>query len=171
MHLQTGFVGTPFLCKVLSRAGCIREAYEIFLNDDYPSWLYEVRMDATTIWERWNAVNPDGSMLSPGDNSLNHYAYGSIAQWMYEDICGLTPLEPGFRRFRVSPAFTDRLSFAQLSFDSPCGLIRIRWENRESEYALRITVPFHTTAVVQLPARDAQELPPGEHELFCPKAQ
>lgn len=166
MHLQTGFVGTPFICKVLSQAGYSREAYQIFLNEDYPSWLYEVSVGATTIWERWNAVNPDGSVLEPGDNSLNHYTYGSIVQWMYENIGGLTLKEAGFKTFSVRPEFTDRLSFAELQFDSPKGWIRIKWERTaENRYVLHVQVPFDTTAELQLPGQASRTLPAGTYEL------
>ena len=90
-HLRTGFVGTPYLCRVLSNIGANDLAYRLLLNEDYPSWLYAVNLGATTIWERWNSLNPDGSISSTGMNSLNHYAYGSIVEWMYRDMCGLNP--------------------------------------------------------------------------------
>jgi alpha-L-rhamnosidase len=86
MHLQTGFVGTPFLCQSLSEAGYTDAAYTLLFQNDFPSWLYEVDMGATTIWERWNSVLPDGKISGTGMNSLNHNTYGSIVQWMYEHI-------------------------------------------------------------------------------------
>ncbi|MBI5958957.1 MAG: family 78 glycoside hydrolase catalytic domain, partial [Chloroflexi bacterium] len=107
-HLRTGFVGTPYLCRVLSAIGANDLAYKLLLNEDFPSWLYAINLGATTIWERWNSLNPDGSISSTGMNSLNHYAYGSIVEWMYRDMCGLNPSSgndgvTGFRHARIAP--------------------------------------------------------------------
>ena len=93
VHLKTGFVGTPYICRVLSENGYNDLAYTLLLNEDYPSWLYAVKMGATTIWERWNSVLPDGSISDTGMNSLNHYAYGSIVEWMYRYMAGIDPVE------------------------------------------------------------------------------
>lgn len=165
MHLQTGFVGTPFLCKALSMEGCSEAAYQVLFQEDFPSWLYEVNMGATTIWERWNSVLPDGSMSGTGMNSLNHYAYGSIAQWMYENIAGLTVVEPGFKTFRVRPEFTDRFSFVHAKYDSAMGTIEIRWETLEDgSHGLEIRVPFNTTAIVET-KEETRILQPGVHIL------
>ena len=108
MHLDTGFCGTPFLCRVLSENGHNEIAYTLLLNDDFPSWLYEVKMGATTVWERWNSVLPDGSISGTGMNSLNHYAYGSIVDWMYRNVCGLNPCEeaPGYKKLLSGPSRT-----------------------------------------------------------------
>jgi len=167
MHLKTGFVGTPFLCKVLSDEGYSKEAYELLFQTDYPSWLYPVDMGATTIWERWNSVLPDGKLSGTGMNSLNHYTYGSIVQWMYENTCGLTAKEAGFKTFYVTPEFTNRLSWAQARYDSPKGTILVKWEKQDAVYKLYIKVPFDTEAIVRLPGSKGKEtvLPPGEHRL------
>ena len=168
MQLMTGFVGTPFLCKVLSENGYSQEAYEILFREEFPSWLYAVQTGATTIWERWNAVRPDGTMKEPGDNSLNHYTYGSIARWMYENMIGLTLTEPGFKRFRVKPEFTDKLTFAEAKYNSPKGLIEVKWERMEDgKYSVYVKVPFDTTAEVELSDNVAQRkiLLAGEHFL------
>lgn len=154
MHLNTGFVGTPYFCPVLSDNGANEFAYELLLNDDYPSWLYAVKMGATTIWERWNSVLPDGSIIDTGMNSLNHYAYGSIAQWMYQHMCGITPDEtaPGFKKFKLKPQPFGKLSYAKASFQSASGLIKSSWEIHESGLlTFECTVPFHTTAELFLP--------------------
>src|SRR5699024_1907404 len=104
-YLTTGFVGTPYFCRVLSENGSNDLAYKLLLNEDFPSWLYEVNLGATTIWERWNSLRPDGTFGELGMNSLNHYTYGSILEWMYRYMCGIQPLEetPGFRRIRLAP--------------------------------------------------------------------
>ena len=163
MQLTTGFVGTPFLCKVLSESGYSWEAYEILFREEFPSWLYAVQTGATTIWERWNAVLPDGSMKEPGDNSLNHYTYGSISQWMYENMVGLTLIEPGFKRFRVKPEFTHKLTFAEAKYNSPKGLIETKWERgEEGKYSVYVKVPFDTEAEVELDG-ETQILMAGEY--------
>lgn len=90
-HLNTGFVGTPILCMALSENGQNQLAYDLLLNEDYPGWLHEVNLGATTVWERWNSLEEDGSISGTGMNSLNHYAYGSIAEWIYRYMCGLNP--------------------------------------------------------------------------------
>ena len=168
MHLSTGFVGTPFLCMALSMEGYSEAAYEVLFKEDFPSWLYEVNMGATTIWERGNSVLPDGSMSGTGMNSLNHYTYGSIARWMYENIAGLTPMEPGFKKFRICPEFTDRFSDVHARYRSAKGMIEVQWTKAgEKTYELRIHVPFDTTAVVCLPAgnTDPGELTAGTYAL------
>ncbi|MFR8351876.1 MAG: hypothetical protein ACLVB1_03490 [Blautia obeum] len=85
-HLATGFVGTPYICHTLSENGAHEMAATLFMKEDYPSWLYAVNMGATTIWERWNSIKPDGTFDESGMNSLNHYAYGSVGDWMYRKV-------------------------------------------------------------------------------------
>jgi alpha-L-rhamnosidase len=92
-HLTTGFLGTPYLCHVLSRFGYTSVAYRLLLQDTYPSWLYPVKMGATTIWERWDGIRPDSSFQTPGMNSFNHYAYGAIGDWMYRVVAGIDTYE------------------------------------------------------------------------------
>ena len=155
MHLTTGFCGTPCLCPVLSENGANADAYHLLLNDDYPSWLYEVGMGATTVWERWNSVLPDGSISGTGMNSLNHYAYGSIVEWMYRYMCGINPVEdaPGFRRAALRPMPDKSLSFAHASFRSPVGVYESGWEYEDEGKAIRysFTVPFGAEAELLLP--------------------
>ena len=167
MHLTTGFVGTAFLCKALSEEGYSKEAYELLFQNDFPSWLYEVDMGATTIWERWNSVLPNGKLSSTGMNSLNHYTYGSIAQWMYENVCGLTIKDVGFKTFYVAPEYTDRFSYVDMRYDSPKGTILIKWEKQDNDYKLYVKVPFDTKAIVKLPGATDKEfvLNAGEHYL------
>lgn len=167
MHLKTGFVGTPFLCKALSAEGYSDAAYELLFQKDFPSWLYEVDMGATTIWERWNSVLPDGKISGTGMNSLNHYAYGSIVQWMYEHICGLTVKEAGFKEFQIEPEFSERFSCVTMQYHSPKGIIVVRWERKEEGYQLYVKIPFDTKATVKLPNADGKivVLRAGEHRL------
>lgn len=153
-HLKTGFVGTPYLCRVLSENGNNDFAYTLLLNKDYPSWLYAVTMGATTIWERWNSVLPDGKISGTDMNSLNHYAYGSIAEWMYRNVAGINPVEdqPGFRHVRLAPQPDYRLKYAAASLVSAAGLYESKWELKEDgELAFEFVIPFNTTANVELP--------------------
>ncbi|MBT2725814.1 family 78 glycoside hydrolase catalytic domain [Bacillus sp. ISL-75] len=154
MHLNTGFVGTPYFCNVLSEYGANDFAYTLLLNDDFPSWLYAVKLGATTIWERWNSVLPDGSISGTGMNSLNHYAYGSIAEWMYRYMCGINPVEeaPGFRKFKLCPKPYGKVTYAKAKFSSPSGDIESGWELKEDgRLTFTFTVPFNTNAEVVLP--------------------
>jgi alpha-L-rhamnosidase len=153
-HLKTGFVGTPYLCRVLSENGNNDLAYTLLLNKDYPSWLYAVTMGATTIWERWNSVLPDGKISGTDMNSLNHYAYGSIVEWMYRNVAGINPVEdqPGFRHVRLSPQPEYRLKFAKATLDSAAGLYESHWElSEDGELRFTFVIPFNATATVELP--------------------
>ncbi|MCR2806269.1 alpha-L-rhamnosidase [Paenibacillus soyae] len=157
-HLKTGFVGTPYLNLVLSAQGCNDLAYTLLLNDDYPSWLYAVKLGATTIWERWNSIMPDGSISSTGMNSLNHYAYGAIAEWMYRVVAGINPSEeaPGFRRAELAPQPDFRLRSAKAGVETASGLYRSEWSfDDEGNLAFRFEIPFNATATVRLPRADA----------------
>lgn len=154
MHLKTGFVGTPYLCRVLSDHGDADSAYKLFFQEDYPSWLYEVIMGATTIWERWNSIMPDGKISGTGMNSLNHYAYGSIVEWMYRNMCGINPLEeaPGFQEFIIKPEITGKLFYAKATLRSAMGMIESGWIREEDgTLTVNIVVPFNTNATVLLP--------------------
>jgi len=157
LHLRTGFVGTPYLCRVLSNNGANELAYRLLLNEDYPSWLYAVNLGATTIWERWNSLNPDGTISSTGMNSLNHYAYGSIVEWMYRDMCGLNPssgddLTAGFRRACLAPKPDKSLSWAKASYRSAAGLFESGWRiGQMGDLSFEFTIPFNAQAKVILP--------------------
>lgn len=127
-HLSTGFVGTAYLCRALTRTGHGREAVTLLLNEDYPSWLYEVNLGVITIWERWNSLLADGSISGTGMNSLNHYAYGCVCGWIYEDMCGLKVTEEGIgagnegigaRTLKIAPHTDARLGRAQARIRFP----------------------------------------------------
>jgi len=124
-HLTTGFVGTPYLCHVLSRFGYLGEAYMLLNRDQYPSWLYPVKQGATTIWERWDGQKPDGTFQDKGMNSFNHYAYGAIGEWMYRVMAGIEidPAEPGYKHILIQPQPGGGLTYAKASFDSMYGRV------------------------------------------------
>ena len=156
-HLVTGFVGTPYFCHVLSQNGCKKEAYDLLLKEDFPSWLYQVKAGATTIWEHWDGLKPDGSMWSPDMNSFNHYAYGAIGEWLYRTVAGLEIDEnaPGYRRALIMPQTGGGLAWAKGSFDSVYGPVACEWNRQENAVTLNITVPVNASAAVILEA-DAQ---------------
>ncbi|MDR1950065.1 MAG: glycoside hydrolase family 78 protein [Spirochaetaceae bacterium] len=168
-HLRTGFIGTPFLCRVLSENGSNDIAYRLLLQEDFPSWLYEVNMGATTVWERWNSIYPDGTISDTGMNSLNHYAYGSIVEWLYRNAAGINPVEdyPGFRRFRLVPRSNKLLKKIAVEFNSPAGLIRSSWEYLDNgKLEVCCTVPPGAVAEFVLPDSNdttVKELKAGEH--------
>ncbi len=159
-HLVTGFVGTPYFCYALSDNGYVKEAYDLLLKDDFPSWLYQVKMGATTIWEHWDGIRPDGSMWSPDMNSFNHYAYGAVGSWMYHVLAGLSACEdaPGYQQFLVYPRPGGRLNWARTAYNSVYGEISVYWEikkNMKDKKApallvLQIHIPVNTTAKIRL---------------------
>lgn len=153
-HLATGFVGTPYLCHALSENGEHELAATIFMKEDYPSWLYAVNMGATTIWERWNSIMPDGSFDVSGMNSLNHYAYGSIGDWMYRKVAGVCQLKPGYKKFKVQPMFVKGIEEAGVEFESVYGRIESKWSCKDGKIRGHVRVPANTTAEIHLPEKE-----------------
>lgn len=153
-HLVTGFVGTPYFCHALSQNGYVREAYNLLLQEDFPSWLYQVKMGATTVWEHWDGLKPDGSMWSPDMNSFNHYAYGAVGEWLYRVVLGIEidEADPGYHHVVISPQTGERLEYAGGSYESIYGSIRVFWEKGKhaGERRLSVTVPHNTTATICL---------------------
>lgn len=156
-HLRTGFVGTPYLCRVLSNIGANDLAYKLLLTEDFPSWLYAINLGATTIWERWNSLNPDGTISSTSMNSFNHYAYGSIVEWMYRDMCGLNPSIgqdglPGFRHALIAPKPDKSLQWARARYRSAAGFYESGWRIDETgNLTIEIDIPFNASARIILP--------------------
>lgn len=151
-HLVTGFVGTPYFCLALSGSGCVKEAYELLLKEDFPSWLYQVKMGATTVWEHWDGLKPDGSMWSADMNSFNHYAYGAIGEWMYRVMAGLEAdeKEPGFRHAVYYPRIGGGLGFVKGRYHSVYGEHQIEWRTDDDCVTMAVCVPPNTTATVRL---------------------
>lgn len=162
MALTTGFLGTPCLLFALTEGKAPEYAYHLLLREEYPSWLYEIKMGATTIWERWNSLLPDGSVSDTGMNSLNHYAYGAVTEWIYRYVCGLNPMEscPGFRKILLRPIPNFKLKYAKTVFEGPAGHIESGWII--SEDAKRVTytfvIPFSCTAKVVLQGAAPQQI-------------
>ncbi len=163
-HLNTGFVGTTILCPALTETGHHTQAVDLLLNEDYPSWLYSVNLGATTIWERWNSVMPDGHMNPEGMNSLNHYSYGSIAAWMYGYLGGIREAGPGFRKARIEPHPDNRLGFVECELQSAAGTYRSHWKYEEDgQISIEITVPFGAEAEIRLPDGRSEAVEAGKY--------
>ena len=156
MHLDTGFVGTYHLMRTLSSVGLGACAYTLLLNEDYPSWLYEVNMGATTVWERWNSVLPDGLVSDTGMNSMNHYSYGAVVEWMYRCMCGLNAIEPGFASARIAPMSDDRFDWVRAEYASASGTYRSGWQCENGVLTYTVEVPFGATAVFVPESADAR---------------
>jgi alpha-L-rhamnosidase len=151
IHLSTGFLGTPYICHVLSENGYTDEAYELLLQETYPSWLYPVKMGATTIWERWDGQKTDSTFQDPGMNSFNHYAYGAIGDWMYRVSAGIEIKEPGYKHFIVQPHPTKKLTYSRASFESSYGTIASGWERVGTKIIITVKIPNNTIATIKLP--------------------
>lgn len=150
-HLKTGFIGTPYICRVLSENGYNELAYTLLLNKGLPSWLYAVNMGATTIWERWNSVMPDGKMNPQGMNSLNHYAYGAIAEWMYRNMAGINEDTPGFKKAIIRPQADWRIGNANCYLDTVSGKYESLWKiTKDGVILIEVTTPFDTETKIIL---------------------
>jgi len=153
-HLTTGFVGTPYLCHVLSRYGYLDVAYQLLNRREYPSWLYPVTQGATTIWERWDGQKPDGTFQDVGMNSFNHYAYGAIGEWMYRVVAGIEidPAHPGYKHVFIQPRPGGGIQWVKASVESGYGEVASSWALEGERFTVSATVPPNTHATVRLPA-------------------
>ena len=150
-HIRTGFVGTPLICDALCNTGHYVAAYRLLMQQDCPSWLYPVTMGATTVWERWDSMLPDGS-INPGEmTSFNHYALGAVADWMHRTIGGLTPTQPGYRHMDIRPRPGGGLTHAQTRHLTPYGMAECKWKIENGKFDLDVTIPANTTAQIVLP--------------------
>lgn len=151
-HLVTGFVGTPYFCHALSQNGCTKEAYELLLKDDFPSWLYQVKKGATTIWEHWDGLKPDGTMWAPKMNSFNHYAYGAVGAWLYRVVAGIEIDEenPGYKHIIIQPHMGGNLTSAVGRYQSVYGKVESSWCMEGNTVSLKIKIPVNTSASLKL---------------------
>ena len=166
-HLTTGFLGTPYLCHVLSKNGHVELAYKLLLEKSYPSWLYPVTMGATTIWERWDGIKPDGTFQTPNMNSFNHYSYGAVGDWMYRVAAGIQtdPDVPGYKVIQIKPFPTQKLTNVKAALDTYYGKIVSAWEWVGRQFILDVTIPVNTTAKVYVPASSADQVREGGKKL------
>ena len=168
--LETRFTGMPLMCPVLSENGMNDLAYTLLLNEDYPGWLHEVKLGATTVWERWNSLDENGDISSTGMNSLNHYAYGSILEWVFRYVTGFRVSEehPGSRHLLIAPTLNWKLKRAKGSYHSAAGTYETSWELADpSHVTVKVTVPFGCTAEIVLPLVSQETLADQSNPLFA----
>ncbi|MFL6127001.1 family 78 glycoside hydrolase catalytic domain [Actinophytocola sp.] len=163
LRIATGFVGTPLISDALCFAGHSDLAGRLLLQRSCPSWLYPVTMGATTIWERWDSMLPDGS-INPGEmTSFNHYALGAVADWMHRSLAGLAPAAPGYRHIVVKPVPSPALNHAAARHHTPYGEASVAWRREHGRFTLDVTIPVGTRATVHLPGADPVEIGHGAH--------
>ncbi|GIP18694.1 alpha-L-rhamnosidase [Paenibacillus montaniterrae] len=179
-HLTTGFTGTPYLLFALSDHGHADVAYDLLLQDKCPSWLYEVKAGGTTIWERWDALRPDGTVnigelngdksdenSNGGMVSFNHYANGAVGDWLYRRLLGLEPTSGGYKTFMVKPVLGGGITYAKGSIKTPYGLAAVSWELQMDIFSIELRVPVSTEAELVLPNGKAQIIKSGNHVFTC----
>ncbi|HKG07916.1 MAG TPA: glycoside hydrolase family 78 protein [Pedobacter sp.] len=181
-HLTTGFLGTPYLCHVLTRFGHNDVAYDLLMQESYPSWLYPVKMGATTIWERWDGIKPNGSFQTPDMNSYNHYAYGAIGDWMYRNMAGINsdPAAPGYKKIVIAPKPGGKITSVSGALNTAYGMVASSWKIENGLFKLDVQIPANATATVILPAailKDGKEtsnkteIGSGTYHFECRTAQ
>jgi alpha-L-rhamnosidase len=165
-RISTGFVGTPLVLPALTAAGDTQTAYRMLTQTECPSWLYPITMGATTIWERWDSMLPDGSINSGDMTSFNHYALGSVAQWLHETVGGIAPAQPGYRQIRFAPVPGRGVTAATTSLRTPYGRAACEWSLTGTEVTLTVEVPPNASGSVVFPGRDGEtaSVGAGRHE-------
>ncbi len=155
-QLATGFIGTPRLLPALHLAGRDDLAYKLLLNEGYPSWLYEVKNGATTVWERWDGWRPEVGYQDSGMNSFNHYSFGAVGEYLFRNVGGISEETPGYRNIRIDPVIEQGLTYANASYGSQQGEIKSHWARAGNGLELRVTIPANCMATVCLPANSAK---------------
>ena len=170
-HLTTGFLGTPYLCDVLTRFGYDDVAYKLLLQKTYPSWLYPVTMGATTIWERWDGQKPDSTFEDPGMNSFNHYAYGAIGDWMYRDMAGIDTYKDGvgYKHIRIKPHIDKSVSSVSGSLETYYGKIHCDWKEEDNKILMNVEIPVNTFATIYLPTNNKDEIKENNNAITLSK--
>jgi alpha-L-rhamnosidase len=166
-HLTTGFIGTEYLNPMLSRSGFNDEAYRLLLQEKFPSWMYMIKNGATTIWERWDGLNPQGTFQQPIMNSFNHRVLGSVGEWLWGTMAGidLDEARPGYRHVIIRPQPGGGITWVRASHETMYGRVSSAWELKDGEFQLRIAIPPNTTATVYLPAGDPVKITANGHQL------
>ena len=182
-HLTTGFLGTPYLCHVLTRFGHHDLAYTLLMQKSYPSWLYPVTQGATTIWERWDGQKPNGDFQTTTMNSFNHYAYGAIGDWMYKTLGGINSSSEtdgvGYKKIILKPHVAnklvskkeeeqsedEKLTMVKTDLDTYYGKISSHWKKNANQISMDVTIPVNTTAEVHIPSNDIENITEGTSKL------
>ncbi|MFI8191789.1 family 78 glycoside hydrolase catalytic domain [Streptomyces sp. NPDC085946] len=164
-RIATGFVGTPLICDALTDTGHLDVAYRLLLQTECPSWLYPVTMGATTVWERWDSLRPDGTLNPGGMTSFNHYALGAVADWLHRVVGGIDATAPGYREIAFRPRPGGGITWARTRHETPYGTASLSWELTATGLTARVTVPEGCRATAELPGCAPVALAPGEHVL------
>lgn len=171
-RIKSGFVGATMMNCVLAENGMIDKAYDLLFFEGFPSWLYAVNLGATTIWERWNSVLPDGSISGTGMNSLNHYSFGSVVEFIYRYSAGIIPIEPGFKKVRIAPQPDIRLRSMNCSYNSASGKYISDWRiEADGTLSFHIEIPFDCEAEVFLPEQEKMILSCGSYSFTVKTAK
>lgn len=178
--LATGFPSTPYLLFALSDYGYLDLAYDVLLQEDCPGWLYEVKSGGTTIWERWDALRPDGTVNigsltdtdvkeaeDGGMVSFNHYANGAVGDWLYRRMAGIEPISGGYRTFRVAPKLGGGITYAKAGIRTPYGHAKVVWELKDERFEIQVEVPVSTSCMLELPDGTVKDLSSGKHHYSC----
>jgi alpha-L-rhamnosidase len=167
-RISTGFAGTPFITDALTTTGHVDEAYKLLLERECPSWLYPITMGATTVWERWDSMLPDGS-INPGQmTSFNHYALGAVADWMHRVVGGVAPLAPGYAKVLVAPQPGGGLTEAETELEISRGRIAVRWVVSGDRFTVDVDLPEGVEGVLRLPGQDDRPLAGGHASATVP---
>ena len=168
-HLTTGFLGTPYFCQVLADNGCLKNAYDLLLKEDYPSWLYQITKGATTVWEHWDGIKPDGSMWSDKMNSFNHYAYGSVGEFLYRVVAGIdTDLErTGYKHIVIKPQPGGGITHTRAKVLTPYGDASIKWDIKNSVFSLNAVIPHNSSATITMPDGTKNDVGSGAYSFSC----
>lgn len=161
--LDTGFLSIPFLMDVLCKYGRTDLAYTLLYQEKCPSWFYEVDHGATTIWESWNAIKPDGEIQS---FSMNHAAFGCVGDWMYRTILGIQNQDIAYKKILIAPQPDKTLTWVKGSYVSMYGEISVSWK-RQDQFEMEVTIPCNTTAVIVLPDGTRHKAGSGTYQFSC----
>ena len=169
-HMTTGFLGTPYLLYALSDYGHADVAYSLLLREEYPSWLYQVRKGATTVWEHLDGLKEDGSFWDPVMNSFNHYAYGVVVDWIYSVAGGIRQMDgfPGYSKVLIAPVPDNRLDFMETSIETRRGIVRTKWSKQEDFWRYEVTTPVDAEVVI---GKEKYEVNAGTYLFFAEREE
>ena len=161
-HLATGFLGTPYLLHALSENGYTDLAYKVLNQETYPSWLYPVKMGATTIWEKWNAIKPDSTIQA---TSFNHYSYGAVGEWLYRVVAGIDAASPGYEKITIHPQPGGGLEWVNAGYTCPYGKIVSNWKITNGKFTMHVEIPAGTRATIMIPGKESVEVAAGTYDF------
>jgi alpha-L-rhamnosidase len=166
-RIATGFIGTPIICDALTGTGQLETAYKLLLQRECPSWLYPVLNGATTMWERWDSLRPDGTVNPGGMTSFNHYALGAVADWMHRVIGGLSPTAPGYRNVLIRPQPGGGITACRVRHTAPYGDITVDWTTDADRLNLEVTLAVGITGSIHMPDGTETMVTSGRHQFAC----